>query len=77
MAQVSIQYALDCPINEWDEKRIHMILKEITAIHHVALNCETGILCVDFNDQSFSEKELTHRIKAMNYPAYMIDAIMF
>lgn len=77
MAQVSIQYGLERQVSEWDEKRIQMILGEITAVHDVTLNCSTGILRVDFDNTAFSEKELQHCIAAMNYPIFMIDAIMF
>lgn len=77
MAQVSIQYALECPVNKRDEQRMKTALKEVTAIHNIELNTDSGILCVDFDDRSISEQELKHRITAMNYPVFMIDAIMF
>ena len=77
MAQVSIQYALERQINEWDKKRIQLRLGEITAIHDVIMDCHTGILCVDFDNTTFSEKELRYCITAMNYPIFMIDAITF
>lgn len=77
MAQISIQYALDCQVSEWDEQRIKMALGEINAIHDIRLNGKTGMLCVDFDNTLFSEKELERRIIAMNYPVCMIDAITF
>lgn len=74
---ISIQYALDQPLDRHDEGNIKRKLDEISGIKSVALNLKSRILCVDYDDTATSEQVITQRLNNMNYPVTFIDSISF
>ncbi len=74
---VSIQYALNQPIDDHDVGDIKRRLDEIPGIKSVALNKQRRILCVDYDDTATSEKEIHQRLHDLRYPVIFIDSISF
>ena len=73
----SIQYALDQPLDRHDEGTIKRRLDEIPGVNSVALNLNSSLLCVDYDDTATDEQELEHRLAEMHYPVTFIDSISF
>lgn len=74
---ISIQYALDQPLDTHDEGNIKRKLDEIPGVRSVSLNLKSRLLCVDYDDTATDEQAITKRLSNMNYPVTFIDSISF
>ncbi|MCI8851152.1 MAG: hypothetical protein HFE82_06390 [Erysipelotrichaceae bacterium] len=74
---ISIQYALDQPLDTHDEGTIKRQLDEIPGVRSVSLNLKSRLLCVDCDDTATDEQAIAKCLSNMNYPATFIDSISF